>query len=254
MKNLIAPCIAFSITAVAALAGPSEEAAAAAKKLAAAPNYGWTRTTEIANSQFPSMPVEGQTEKGGFTVTTASFNGNSFQTVRKGEQFAMQNREGAWTTMEEMRQQFANGGGAGGQGGRGGGRGGFGFGFGGGGQANPAEESAMLASKIKDAKLADGAIVGTLSAEDVAPLLSFGGRGGRGQGGQTPPAPKNASGTVKFWVKDGALVKYVVTVKGTVTIPGGDERDVERTTTTELKNVGSTKVDVPEEAKKKLGA
>jgi hypothetical protein len=195
------------------------------------------------------MPVEGQTEKGGFTVTTASFNGNSFQTVRKGEQVAMQNREGEWMTMEEMRRQFANGGGGGNNGGRGG-RGGFGFGFGG--QANPAEEAAMLAGKIKDAKVADGAIVGTLAAEDVAPLLTFGGRGGRG--GQTPPAPKNASGSVKFWVKDGALVKYAVTVKGTVTIPGGDERDVERTTTIELKNVGSTKVDVPEEAKKKLGA
>lgn len=258
MKNLIASCIAFSITAAGALAGPGEDAAAAAKKLAGATNYGWTRTTEIANSQFPSMPVEGKAEKGGFTVTTASFNGNSFQTVRKGERFAMQNREGEWMTGEEMRQQFANGGGAGGgQGGQGGrgGRGGFGFGFGGGGQVNPAEEAAMLASKIKDAKVVDDAIVGTLSAEDVAPLLSFGGRGGRGgQGGQTPPAPKNASGSVKFWVKDGALVKYVVTVKGTVTIPGGDEREVERTTTTELKNVGSTKVDVPEEAKKKLGA
>jgi hypothetical protein len=161
-------------------------------------------------------------------------------------------------TMEEMRQQFANGGGGGGGNNGGRGRGGFGFGFGGGGQVNPAEEAAMLASKMKEAKVDDGAIVGTLAAEDVAPLLTFGGRGGRagrgGQGGEAPPAPKNASGSVKFWVKDGALVKYAVTVKGTVTIPGGDERDVERTTTTELKNVGSTKVDVPEEAKKKLGA
>jgi hypothetical protein len=255
MKNLIAPCLAFALAVTFSSASPAEDAATAAKKLATAPNYSWTRTTEIANSQFPSVPVEGQTEKGGFTITTASFNGNSFQTVRKGEQFAMQNREGAWMNMEDMREQFANGGGGGGgKAGGAGGRGGFGFGFGGGGQVNPAEEAATLASKIKDAKVADGAIEGTLAAEDVAPLLTFGGRGGRGGqgGGQTPPAPKNASGTVKFWVKDGALTQYSVTAKGTITF-NGEERDVERITTTELKNVGSTKVTVPEEAKKKLG-
>jgi len=39
-----------------------------------------------------------------------------------------------------------------------------------------------------------------------------------------------------------------------VAIPGGEEREIERTTTTEFKNVGSTKMAVPEEAKKKLGA
>ena len=245
MKKLPALSLVFSLVAALSYAEPAEDAAAAAKKLAAAPNYSWTRTTEIANSQFPAMPVEGQTEKGGATVTTASFNGNTFQTVRKGEQVAMQNREGTWMTMEEMRQQFANGGGGGG-GGRG--RGGFGFGFGGGGQTTPAEEAASLAAKIKDAKVADGAIVGTLAAEDAGRLLTFGGRGG-----QTPPAPKDASGTAKFWVKDGALTKFQVTVKGTVSLPNGDEREIERTTTTELKDVGSTKVEVPEEAKKKLG-
>jgi hypothetical protein len=31
----------------------------------------------------------------------------------------------------------------------------------------------------------------------------------------------------------------------------GNERDVERTMTTEIKDVGSTKVEVPEDAKKK---
>src|SRR3954466_6927296 len=125
MKNLIGPCLAFTVAATCSFASPSDDAAAAAKKLVAASDYSWTRTTEIANSQFPAVPVEGQTEKGGFTITTASFNGNSFQTVRKGEQFAMQNREGEWMNMEEMRQQFANGGGGGGgKAGGGGGRGG----------------------------------------------------------------------------------------------------------------------------------
>jgi hypothetical protein len=258
MKNLIAPCLALTLAAAFSYAGPAEDAAAAAKKLASAPNYSWTRNTEIPNSQFPSVPIEGQTEKGGFTITTVSFNGNAFQTVTKGEQSVSQGQDGGWVTAEERRAQFAARGGGGGTGGteKGGrGRGGFGFGFGGSTQVNPADDAASLASKIKDAKVVDGAIVGTLSAEDAGALLSFGGRGGRGGqgGGQTPPAPKNASGTVKYWVKDGALTKYSVTAKGTVAIPGGDEREVERVTTTEFKNIGSTKISVPEEAKKKLG-
>lgn len=58
---------------------------------------------------------------------------------------------------------------------------------------------------------------------------------------------------MKFWLKDGALAKYELHVKGTVNGRNGEmERDV--TTTVEVKNVGSTKVEVPEEAKKKLGA
>jgi hypothetical protein len=256
MNKLLASCLAATLASAVAQATPADDAVAAAQKLAAASNYSWTRTTEIPNSQFPAMPVEGQTEKGGYTVTTVKFNDNTFQTVAKGEQSVSQGQDGNWLNAEERRAQFAaRGGGAPGAGGaaRGGGRGGFGF-FGGGTRTSPAEDAAALAAKIKDAKLVDGAIVGTLGAEDVAPLLTFGGRGGRGgDGGQTPPAPKNASGSVKFWIQNGALAKYVVTVKGTITIPGGDEREVERITTTEFKNVGSTKVTVPEEAKKKLG-
>ena len=189
------------------------------------------------------MPSEGATEKGGYTVVTTTFNGNPRQTVRKGERVAMQNRDGEWMTMEEMRQQFAGGdGGGGGAGGRGAGRGGFGM-FGGGAQIDFAKDITALATKIKD-----GVVTGTLAVEDVVTRLTF------GRGGQTPPAPKNPSGSVKFWLKEGALVKYAVHVKGTVTTPNGDERDVDLTTTTEIKNVGSTKVVVPEEAKKKLGA
>ena len=56
---------------------------------------------------------------------------------------------------------------------------------------------------------------------------------------------------MKFWVKDGVLSKYEYTVKGTVSFNGND-REVDRTTTIEIKDVGSTKVTVPEEAKKKM--
>ena len=52
-------------------------------------------------------------------------------------------------------------------------------------------------------------------------------------------------------VKDGALVKYEFHVTGTVSFNGNDF-DSDRDTTVEIKDVGATKVEVPEAAKKKL--
>jgi hypothetical protein len=60
-----------------------------------------------------------------------------------------------------------------------------------------------------------------------------------------------AKGSVKFWLKDGTLSKYETKVSGKINF-NGNERDVDRTTTVEIKDVGTTKVEVPEEAKKKL--
>jgi hypothetical protein len=245
MKIHLASCLAAAFAAAFSYAGPTDDVAAAASKLAEAPNYGWTVTTEFANSQFPAMPSNGVTEKGGYTVVTTAFNGRTIQTVVKGDQMVMQNQEGTWLTMDEMRQQFGGGGGA--VGARGGGRGRMMMG--GGGAMNFSKDTANYVAKMTDVKVVEGAIVGTLSAEDVAPSLMF----GRGApGGQTPPAPKNASGSVKFWLKDGAITKYAVNVKGTVTTPNGDEREIDLTTTVEIKNLGTTTVVVPEEAKKKL--
>ncbi|MEO5958423.1 MAG: hypothetical protein ABIZ49_09360, partial [Opitutaceae bacterium] len=186
MKKLSATLLAALFAAALCPAAPTDDVAAAAKKLTAAPNYAWSRTTEMAGGGgggFGAGKIDGVAEKGGYTVTTREGPNGTFQTIRKGEQFVMQNQEGAWVTREELMQQFGGGAGAGaGRGGRGGGM----FGAG---QQDPAEEIAALAPKIKDAKIVDGAIVGTLAPEDVAPLLAFGGRGG-GQG-QTPPAPTN---------------------------------------------------------------
>jgi hypothetical protein len=56
---------------------------------------------------------------------------------------------------------------------------------------------------------------------------------------------------VKFWLKDGQLVKYQFHVTGSMSFNGNDF-DVDRTTTTEIKDVGATKVDVSDDAKKKL--
>jgi len=57
---------------------------------------------------------------------------------------------------------------------------------------------------------------------------------------------------VKFWITDGLLTKYQLKVQGHFDF-NGNERDVDRTNTTVIKDLGKTKVEVSDDAKKKLG-
>jgi len=54
-------------------------------------------------------------------------------------------------------------------------------------------------------------------------------------------------------LKDGQLSKYEIKASGKMDF-NGNEQDVERTTTIEIKDVGTTEVKVPEEASKALGS
>jgi hypothetical protein len=246
MKNLIVPCLAVFSAAIC-YAAPADDVRAAVKKLADAPNYSWSTTVQNAGGAggggrgggFGGGPQSGVAEKDGFAVITRETQNGPSQTVRKGEKVVLQNQENQWVTPEEFMAAFGGGGG------RGGGAGGALFGG-----TLPADDLNALAAAATDLTAADGVISGKLNAEATAQRLAFG-RGGRGGGGGQPPA--NAAGTVKFWVKDGAISKYEVNVKGTVTGRGG-EVQVDRTTTTEIKNVGSSKAAVPPDALKKIGA
>ena len=89
---------------------------------------------------------------------------------------------------------------------------------------------------------ADGGFSGELKTETVAARLNpFGGRRG-GAGGEAPPPPADAKGTAKFWIKDGVLSKLEYHVTGVINF-NGDDRDVDRTTTIEIKDVGKTKLE-----------
>ena len=270
MNKLLLPCVAALAATSIALATPADDVNAAAKKLADASNYSWARSVQNAGGGGGGGgrgggfggggPLTGKTEKGGYTVTTSEGQNGPMVIVRKGEKTVMQNQEGAWMTTEELFAQFGGGrgggqGGAAPGGGQGGGRRGGGFGGGFGGGANPAEDIGALVGQAKDLKMADGAIMGSLTDEGVTQRLGRGGFGGRGGGGggQPPAAPTNASGSVKFWLKDGVVSKYELQVKGT--LQGGQGPiEINRTTTVEIKDVGTTKVEVPADAKKKIDA
>ncbi|MFN3486228.1 MAG: hypothetical protein ACK44W_12200, partial [Planctomycetota bacterium] len=112
---------------------------------------------------------------------------------------------------------------------------------------SPAALAESLADKAKELKDEGGGVyAGELSEEAARELLSTGRRGGQGA-----PSVSGAKGSVRFWLKEGMLVKYEYALQGKMTF-GQREVDVNRTTVVEIKDVGTAKVEVPEEARAKL--
>lgn len=238
---------------VAAQAAPKDEVTDAAKKLGEAKSYSWKSDVQSqgggggggqGRGRFGG-PTEGKTEKDGFTHLSMQRGDNTIEAVMKGEKVAIKNQEG-WQSLQELQAQLAA---DGGQGGQGRGRGGFtrqlqNF-------KAPAQEAQDLASKAKELTKEGDAYTGELTEDAAKELISFRRGGQGGQGGNALQAT-DAKGKVKFWVKDGALAKYEYNLTGKMDF-NGNSFDIDRTTTVEIKDVDNTKVEIPEEAKSKLG-
>ncbi len=195
-------------------------------------NYSWTTQMKEADGSSGRLgAIEGKTEKG---VTLLSFSpgGIPVEVCMKGDKGAAKALEG-WQTFDEIAATS--------------------------GQAAgivkflkaykaPVAESATLVGNAKELKEVDGALTGELKEDAVKEMLTF---GARRREGQEAPKTTDPKGSVKFWIKDGALTKYEINVKGKVTA-GEREMDIDRTTTVEVKDVGSTKLEVPAEATEKL--
>lgn len=227
-----------------AVAGdPKEDVKAGAKKLADQANYSWSSAVKNEGDggggsvRFTSGPMDGRTEKDGYTTFTTKAGENTLELASKGEKLAMKTAEG-WKLSTDIprpeqgrrnpgafivrRLQNAK---------------------------RPAAEVVDLVDKVKELKAeADGLYSGELTEEGAKSLLST----GRGGAGGQAPTITGAKGTFKVWLKDGQVVKYEVSVQGKST-RGDRETAVNRTTTTEIKDAGSTKVEVADEAKKILG-
>ena len=121
--------------------------------------------------------------------------------------------------------------------------------------ATPAAVDAEdLLKGLKDLKADDdGLYTAELTDQAAKDNAGFFGRQPRqgAPGGFTPPEPKDAKGTVKFWVKAGLLIKFELHTSAKITFQDEDH-DINRTATTEISDVGSTKIEVPDAAKSKL--
>ncbi len=231
---------ALTVMATSLGAAPKDDVDAAIKKLAGSENYQW-KTTVDAGGGFGSGTTSGKTSKDGLIMVSRTMGDNTTEGVLKGEKGAVKTDDG-WQSFDEL--QAAGGGGRG--------RGGRGFFIRN--TRTPAAEAADILGKLKEVKGADGTYSGDLTAEGAGSLMTLGfgrGRGARGGGGTPPPAPSNAKGSAKFWIKDGVLAKYEFHVEGAIAGPNGDF-DIDRKTTVEISGLGSTKVEVPADAQKKL--
>jgi hypothetical protein len=116
----------------------------------------------------------------------------------------------------------------------------------------PAQQAQSLLDACKSVTKTDDAYSGDLTDDGAKALLQFPGFGRGGGGGAPQITITDAKASVKFWVKDGMLTKYEIKSTGKTQFGDNDPMDVDRTTTVEIKDVGTTKIDMPDEAKKKL--
>lgn len=226
----------LTVAAICALAGnvlaaeAKEEIVKAAKALAEK-SYSWKTTTVVPEgTRFAPGPQEGKADKDGTAYVASTFGDNKTEAYIKGEKFAFTNRDGEWQNAADL--ENAEGGAR----------------FRGRMYRNfkaPAAQAQELAAAVKELKKEGDAFSGELTEEGAKNLMAFGGRGGQG------PEISGAKGSAKFWLKDGALSKYQYTVKGSMNFNNNDF-EIDRVTTVEIKDVGTTKLEVPEAAKKKL--
>jgi hypothetical protein len=233
MKAMVcAAALVFSASLLAADSGPKEEVIHAAKALQQKENYSWKTTVVVPESaRFKPGPTEGKTEKEGATYLMITFGDNTIEAVLKGDKGAMAGADGEWKSLADVENDQN--------------RGRFMAGF----LRNmktPAEEAVELAGEAKDLKKDGEVYSGDLTEEGAKNLLRFRRRGGNGG-----PEVSGAKGSVKFWVKDGVLSKVEYSVKGSISFNGNDV-DVDRSTTMQIKDVGTTKVIIPKDAREKL--
>ena len=217
----------------AAGASPKDTLIAATTQLGEKANYSWTASTREADgSSGPLGPIDGKAEKSGLTYLSFTIGSILVEVYRDGPKGAAQVLMGGWRTLDEVAGM-------------------------GGTPATivryvraykaPAGESAHLAGKVTDLKEADGAFSGDLKEDAVKELLLLGARSRQGQ----EPQATGAKGSIRFWIEDGLLTKYEIKVQGKVTA-GDRESTIDRTTTVELKKIGSTKMAVPPDAREKM--
>ena len=230
-KNIMISALALlAVPLYAADASPKDDVVAAAQKLAATASYSWHQTVVVPeDAPFKPGPTDGKTEKGGATYVKMSFGDNETEIVMLGSKAALTDPDGNWQSLTNLENNNE-------------GPGRFMVGM----VRNfraPVAQATNLVATVKELKKDGDVYSGDLTEAGAKELLTF----RRGGGANV----SNPQGSAKFWIKDGVLSKYEFAVKGKVDF-NGNEFDVDRDTTVEIKDVGTTKVNVPADAKKVL--
>jgi hypothetical protein len=237
MKPITLLSILSACAGVLLHAGEAEDVfQAAIAKLTNAPNYSWESTTDISGAPMRLSPTTGKTEKGGFTVIRTEAFDQEIEVVKRGTNGVVKTGDD-WKKGGELPQPN----------------------FGGGGAPDmsamlgrrllavkaPGEEAGYILQHLKPLKKESDGVSGEFTEEGVKSFLRESRRG------RNFAEPKSAKGSVRFWIKDGTITKGQIDVASEVETPGGSMSMAVKTTT-EIKEIGTTKVVVPEDAAKKL--
>jgi len=195
-------------------------------------NYSWNSTTksEASSSVSRQGPTTGMTEQNGDTHFRFTLDGNPVEVAIRGTKSAIKT-ETAWESAEDLRgerqwiarrlQAFKP-------------------------PVAEAEDLLRAAKPIRSER--GGIFTADLTPQGVTELLLARSRNDL----QTRVSP-GAKGSVKLWTKNGLLVKYEYSLQGKIVLTDHkQEFNVSRTTTVEIKDVGTTKIRLPEEARQKL--
>jgi len=210
----------------------SAEIKGAIQQLASQANYSWTSTpkAEPKSSLTRQGPTQGQSEASGYTYFRFTLEGNAVEVALKAEKSAIKT-EAAWESVQELTgdrawiarrlQDFKP-------------------------PHAEAEELLKICRSIRAER--SGAYAGELTSEGVRNLLLS-----RSRVEFLARASPGAKGIAKFWLKNGMLAKYEVNLQGKILLTDHQQEfPINRTTTVEISRIGSTQVQVPEEAKRKL--
>jgi hypothetical protein len=221
MKKTVLSCTLALVSGLSLADSTGRDVTSAVQKLGDVNDYAWHSVfTDPADSQ--SVSADGQTANDGFIYVDASFGGSSSEFVTKGGMVVITDQAGAWQPLGMLdthqeanrfsRSLVRN-------------------------LKTPAAQAAELAAAVATYKKDGEAYYGDLTDNGANRLLSFGGN-----------IATNSSGSVKFWITDGNLTHYEFKVKGTVS-SGGADLAVSRDASVDIKNIGTTKVTMPNEAR-----
>lgn len=236
-SRVLFAALALTLSTPAFAVEPKDELLAAVSKLAESPNYSWS--TKVEGGYFGGVG-EGKTEKDGATRIAVNLGDDTYDVIVRGGKAAAKGI-GGWASAAELARDaeeegmnfsterflvatIAN-------------------------FKTPAAQAKELCEGLQSVRKSEGAFSADVSPDVITRLLSLLRR--RSIGDNPKVEVKDQVGSLKCWVRDGLLAKMELHLQGTVTF-NNNERKIDRTATTEIKNVGQTKVEVPEDAKGKL--